>query len=360
MIFSSDLMLMRALDKRDCLFQDYTVTVPCSGSINLTFLQNVTSPHVFCFDTAITITWEIEDECADSTDLLGIHYKISKENIEGGVAGPLTGYLLEFNRTIIPQNYGIGLAGKEYFGIFDATDVWCSLTLFRVPQPKLTNKLIFTAKNTQFFYDLTGITDNSYVELQNNFIIRQVIDYFFVTDSDYGVLDFYRGQFEDYIAPIGKVNEVAGGIEHRRFMAVGFRSMSSVHCIYTERKEDHYNAFLFARIHNLETRNCLFEHSVIDVKLLAAEDGKLTMVNNGTGPCAVILLNTFREKRIYLDEFWTDAVSSPIEVHNETALLFTFTKFDKVERYFLENNFYRIILPVGTSFTAIGHDNKSK
>ncbi|KAE9547336.1 hypothetical protein FO519_009453 [Halicephalobus sp. NKZ332] len=112
--------------------------------------------------------------------------------------------------------------------------------------------------------------------------------------------------------------------------------------------------------YGIETRNCLFEHNVIDAKLLAEADGTLTMANNGTGPCIVTLLNPFREKRIYLDDFWTDAVSDPIEVHDDKELLFNFTKFDKIGKFYLEKNFYRFILPVGTSFTVTGHDDKPK
>ncbi|KAE9551083.1 hypothetical protein FO519_005698, partial [Halicephalobus sp. NKZ332] len=76
----------------------------------------------------------------------------------------------------------------------------------------------------------------------------------------------------------------------------------------------------------VETTNCMFEHDVIDAKLLSEANGTLTMANNGTGPCIVTLLNPFREKRIYLDDFWTDAVSDPIEVHDDKELLFNFTK----------------------------------
>ena len=74
----------------------------------------------------------------------------------------------------------------------------------------------------------------------------------------------------------------------------------------------------------------------------------------------VTLLNPFREERIYLYDFWTDCDVHPIEIYNETRSVLKFTKFNKPEKFFLRSNFYRIIVPVGTSFTAIGHDEKFK
>ena len=108
----------------------------------------------------------------------------------------------------------------------------------------------------------------------------------------------------------------------------------------------------------METKNCLFEHNVIDAKLLAEGNGTLTMVNNGTaGDCIVILLNVFGNGWIYLDEFWTESVINPIEFHDETGLVFRFTKFNKLDKFILESNFYKIILPIRTSFTAVGRYN---
>ena len=83
------------------------------------------------------------------------------------------------------------------------------------------------------------------------------------------------------------------------------------------------------------------------------------MVNNGTGNCVITLLNPFREEKIYLDNFWTDSAINPIEFHDQTGLLFKFTKFDKPEKFVLESNFYRIFVPIRASFTVIGHKMKS-
>ena len=107
----------------------------------------------------------------------------------------------------------------------------------------------------------------------------------------------------------------------------------------------------------METKNCLFEHNVIDAKLLAEGNGTLTMVNNGTGDCVLVLLNPFKDKRIYLDELWTESVINPIEFYDETGLVFRFTKFNKPDKFILQSNFYRIIIPVRVSFTAVGRYN---
>ena len=104
--------------------------------------------------------------------------------------------------------------------------------------------------------------------------------------------------------------------------------------------------------------NCLFEHDVIDAKLLAEENGTLTMTNNGTGDCIVTLLNPFKEQRIYLDDFWTTAVSTPVRFYDQTGLALSFTKFDDVGEFFLQDNFYRIFVPVGASFTVVGYDSE--
>ena len=99
---------------------------------------------------------------------------------------------------------------------------------------------------------------------------------------------------------------------------------------------------------------------MIDAKLLAEKNGTLTMVNNGTGtaPCIVALLNPFREKRIYLDDLWTDSGVLPIEFYDQEGLALSFTKFDKIGKFFLQDVFYKIVVPVGASFTAVGHDSK--
>lgn len=99
---------------------------------------------------------------------------------------------------------------------------------------------------------------------------------------------------------------------------------------------------------------------MIDAKLLSEKNGKLTMANNGTGtePCIVALLNPFREEIIYLDELWTDSGVLPIEFYDQGGLALSFTKFDRIEKFFLQDIFYTILVPVGASFTAVGHDSK--
>ena len=99
---------------------------------------------------------------------------------------------------------------------------------------------------------------------------------------------------------------------------------------------------------------------MIDAKLLSEVDGVLTMVNNGTRSCVVTLLNPFRNRQFYLDDFWTDTVVHPIEVYDGNELILNFTKFSSVDQFFLKNNFYKIIVPVGASFTVTGHENKVK
>ena len=141
--------------------------------------------------------------------------------------------------------------------------------------------------------------------------------------------------------------------------------------IYTEKQNRNHNAFVFVRARNckfvylfrfnwlfsVEVRNCLFEHDVIDAKALAEENGRLTMTNNGTGNCVVYLLNPLREEIIYLDDFWTDSVFHPIEIYNNNESVLNFTKFNKPDKFVLQDNFYRIVVPVGASFTVVGHYN---
>ena len=86
-------------------------------------------------------------------------------------------------------------------GPMDTTDISFLLTLVRIPEPKVIDKLILNKTITHIFYDLTEMQDNSYVEILNELTGNQTIDYFFVTDSDYGILDFYEGEFAKYVAP---------------------------------------------------------------------------------------------------------------------------------------------------------------
>ncbi|KAE9547487.1 hypothetical protein FO519_009299, partial [Halicephalobus sp. NKZ332] len=261
-------------------------------------------------------------------------------------------------RTVIPANYIIDIWGK-FDSIIDTTDISLFLTLYRIPQPKLVETFFLNYTTAYILYDLTKITDNSYIEIDPSLSKDIVVDYFFVTDSHYGVLDYYNKFFEIYLGPIEQVQDIYPKLKTRRFMPKSYKSHAE-NLIYTEKQDKNHNMFMFIRIHDFETKNCLFEHNVIDAKLLAEADGTLTMANNGTEPCIVTLLNPFREKRIYLDEFWTDSVSTPVEFHDDKELLFNFTKFDKIEKFYLEKNFYRFILPVRTSFTVTGHDDKLK
>ena len=83
----------------------------------------------------------------------------------------------------------------------DTTDISFLLTVSQIPRPTLVETLILDENNTYTFYDLKSITDNGYVEILNEFSDNKTIDYFFVTDSDYGTLDFYEGFFDIYITP---------------------------------------------------------------------------------------------------------------------------------------------------------------
>ncbi|KAE9547489.1 hypothetical protein FO519_009301 [Halicephalobus sp. NKZ332] len=302
----------------------------------------------------------MDEKCASETDFIAVHYDITKNSVAHGTiwVSYLIQYDLEFTRTVIPVDYSIGIWG-EFNNITDTTDISLFLTLYRIPQPKLVETFFLDQTITHIFYDLTKITDNSYIEIDPFLSKALTVDYFFVTDSHYGVLDLYVESFKDYKGPIEQIEELEPEFNTRRFMPKIYSSLYfDQYLIYTEKQDKNYNAFIFVRNNDVETKNCLFEHNVIDAKLLAEADGTLTMANNGTGPCIVTLLNPFREKRIYLDDFWTDAVSDPIEVHDDKELLFNFTKFDKIGKYYLEGHFYRFILPVGTSFTVMGHDDK--
>ena len=74
----------------------------------------------------------------------------------------------------------------------------------------------------------------------------------------------------------------------------------------------------------------MFEHSVINVKY-AVEIGKLiTMINNGTGYCNVVLLNPLSET-VIMKELWTDSKDDPVLFYVGEELQFNFTKYDTVK-----------------------------
>ncbi|KAE9547488.1 hypothetical protein FO519_009300 [Halicephalobus sp. NKZ332] len=304
-------------------------------------------------------TWEMEPECDSSPDFIVIHYNITQDPIITAKVITCSSNDLMYTRVVTCINCTIEIHTDEFMSIMDVTNIWLSMELSWIPTPKLIDTLILNDTAKYILYDLTQITDNSYVQIHNR-ISERTIDCFFVTDSDFGTLDFYGEFFDAYMTPVEKSDENQYAIKQRRFMPKGMNLPCDSYLVYSEKKDMNYSVFMFVKFHNLRVSNCLFEHDVIDVKLLSEANGTLTMANNGTGPCIVTLLNPFREKRVYLDDFWTDAVSDPIEVHDDKELLFNFTKFDKVEKFYLEKNFYRFILPVGTSFTVTGHDDKPK
>ena len=80
-------------------------------------------------------------------------------------------------------------------GIMDTTDTSLLFTLFRNPRPKVVDSLVLNESQSYAFYDLTKIEDNGYIEIINQFPEGKRINYFFSTENNYGLFDFYQGFF---------------------------------------------------------------------------------------------------------------------------------------------------------------------
>ena len=85
--------------------------------------------------------------------------------------------------------------------MLDTTDISFMMTVSRIPEPKIIDLLILNETTTYHFYNLRNLEDNSYIQILNSFRQDYIIEYFFTTDSNYGIFDIYRGVFEEYIAP---------------------------------------------------------------------------------------------------------------------------------------------------------------
>ena len=104
----------------------------------------------------------------------------------------------------------------------------------------------------------------------------------------------------------------------------------------------------------------MFEHNVIDATNISLSTGKLTMANNGTGNCNVVILNTERDK-ILLHEFWTNSPDDPVKLFFNDTLVFEFTKYYNTNyrssgnnsNYLLNVGIYHFSLPPGKSFTVV-------
>ena len=104
-------------------------------------------------------------------------------------------------RIVLYGNFYIEASFDYEDYILDTTDIYFLLAVSRIPEPKLNNLLTLNETTKYHFYDLTKLEDNSYVQILNTLSQTPIIEYFFVTDSNYGIFDFYRGIFEEYIAP---------------------------------------------------------------------------------------------------------------------------------------------------------------
>ncbi|KAE9547201.1 hypothetical protein FO519_009587 [Halicephalobus sp. NKZ332] len=303
--------------------------------------------------------YEVEGQSDCESNWVSIHYNISYTPMIDFIIGPVEGFYWNSIRLVVHGDFYIKMFGYPFYGIINATDLEILFTLLRIPEPKLIDSLILNETLTYAFYDLTTIENNSYIKILNELPENQIIDYFFVTNNTYGLFDAYEGFFEKRISLVENIIKSCVNFKDRQFMPKGCIIPSRDNLIYAEEQDKNNKVLMFARIRYLETKSCLFEHNVIDTKLLSKVNGTLTMTNNGTGePCPVYILNPFRNGRIYLDSIWTNSAMYPIEIYNETDLVLTFTKFDKINRFSLETTFYRIIVPVGASFTAVAYDTE--
>ena len=72
----------------------------------------------------------------------------------------------------------------------------------------------------------------------------------------------------------------------------------------------------------------------------------------------ITVLNLFQDVRVYSDNFWTTIISDLVEIQNNKGFVFSLTKYDKVEKFSLMDDIYKIIIPARVNFTAIGYNEK--
>ena len=107
----------------------------------------------------------------------------------------------KFESVIFQGDATVDAFSSEFYDIRDTTDTWFLMTLSRIPEPKIIDSFTLDKMTTYIFYNLTNIEDNSYIKITSPLINNLTIDYFFVTDSNYGVIDLYQGNFTSYLAP---------------------------------------------------------------------------------------------------------------------------------------------------------------
>lgn len=116
---------------------------------------------------------------------------------------------------------------------------------------------------------------------------------------------------------------------------------------YFGNTEQDVQSLTFLQIRELNTKNCFFEHNVIDIKSFVKDNSKLSMVNNGTGSCRISLLNLEQRDVYFLSNYWTNSIRD-VEIFNQNFELLV--KFNKqtalfIENIYLNDKIYYIELP---------------
>ena len=100
---------------------------------------------------------------------------------------------------VAPTPSNIKIQTDRFLGILDTTDIWCYFTLYGIPRPKLIDMLVLDDTTPYILYDLSQLPNNSFIEIKGKFPNDMAIEFLFVTDSDYGILDIFTRDFENYL-----------------------------------------------------------------------------------------------------------------------------------------------------------------
>ncbi|KAE9551186.1 hypothetical protein FO519_005599 [Halicephalobus sp. NKZ332] len=334
----------------DCRCKNKIVTIPCSGKKTKYFTDDLEDEHAVCWSSMCSFSVKISSDCSEKKP-----YVLMENKVLGGRFGlmieeihdlqPITEakkFLFKADEYSVSYiNYNDGWVPTR------VTDIFFSLDLYAMEEPTFTNATL-SESVLEVFYDLRTIQKNNFISVSYENGDNKYLQMFIVNESweDIMYLNFFDGSIKVLISK-SRINPP----RNRKFMPRMYRTSSNTLLIYVDQSDR--SIFAYFRIREETTKNCLFEHNVIDLSQVA--DGEtITMVNNGTGYCNVTLLN-IEKGTVLIKDFWTDSADDPVlfVINDEIILNYTKKNMKSIGSTRLHIGIQHFSIPAQKSFTVI-------
>uniref|UniRef100_A0AC34Q7X0 Uncharacterized protein n=1 Tax=Panagrolaimus sp. JU765 TaxID=591449 RepID=A0AC34Q7X0_9BILA len=169
-------------------------------------------------------------------------------------------------------------------------------------------------------------------------------------------LDFYQNKMKNYKGSFFDFSSERAG-----YLMPYMTSWQNSVSFYFENFYPGKDGIVFIRIKELDVKNCMFQHNVIDFQAFYSHMSRFfheiplpfTMVNNGTGLCKTTILNIPSNQTQGFHSFWTTSVVNVVILDAKKNIILEFNKHNAsvVPSLKLDDIFYEILLPSHSSVT---------